>query len=389
MTRVIGLISGTSVDGIDAALIDVTGTELDLKVELIAGETYPYPPNLSAQILAVCGGEKLSMAALALLDDEIACSFAWAAEDIQKDSDRASLIGSHGQTIYHRPLGKVISPNNLAYSLQLGRGDLIAQITKIPTISNFRAADIAAGGEGAPLVPKVDAYLLSHEEKYTCVQNLGGIGNVAYLPPRSQEHWLDKICGWDTGPANSLLDLAVQHFTGGAQTYDHNGIWAASGTPCDRLVEQWLHQDFFAQLPPKSTGRELFGSLYLHQCLADMEPYELSLADKLATLAELTVASIVHSYQTFLPQKPDRVLVCGGGSKNLYLTNRLQALLPSTAVLTTDEVGLNANFKEAISFAVLAYWRNLGIAGNLPKVTGAKQKMLLGDIYQSFANVVS
>ena len=389
MTRVIGLISGTSVDGIDAALIDVTGTELDLKVELIAGETYPYPPNLSAQILAVCGGEKLSMAELALLDDEIACSFAWAAEDIQKDGDRASLIGSHGQTIYHRPLGKVISPNNLAYSLQLGRGDLIAQITKIPTISNFRAADIAAGGEGAPLVPKVDAYLLSHEEKYTCVQNLGGIGNVAYLPPRSQENWLDKICGWDTGPANSLLDLAVQHFTGGAQTYDHNGSWAASGTPCDRLVEQWLHQDFFAQLPPKSTGRELFGSLYLHQCLADMEPYELSPADKLATLAELTVASIVHSYQTFLPQKPDRVLLCGGGSKNLYLTNRLQALLQSAAVVTTDEVGLSADFKEAISFAVLAYWRNLGIAGNLPKVTGAKQKMLLGDIYQSFANVVS
>ena len=390
MTRVIGLISGTSVDGIDAALIDVTGTELDLKVELIAGETYPYPPNLSAQILAVCGGEKLSMAELALLDDQIACSFAWAAEDIQKDSDRASLIGSHGQTVYHRPVGKVISPSNLAYSLQLGRGDLIAQITKIPTISNFRAADIAAGGEGAPLVPKVDAYLLSHEEKYTCVQNLGGIGNVAYLPPRSQENWLDKICGWDTGPANSLLDLAVQHFTGGAQTYDHNGIWAASGTPCDRLVEQWLlHQDFFAQLPPKSTGRELFGSLYLHQCLADMEPYELSPADKLATLAELTVASIVYSYQTFLPQKPNRVLVCGGGSKNLYLTNRLQALLPSTAVVTTDEVGLSADFKEAISFAVLAYWRNLGIAGNLPKVTGAKQKMLLGDIHQSFANVVS
>lgn len=389
MTRVIGLISGTSVDGIDAALIDVTGTELDLKVELIAGETYPYPPSLSAQILAVCGGEKLSMAELALLDDEIACSFAWAAEDIQKDGDRASLIGSHGQTVYHRPVGKVISPSNLAYSLQLGRGDLIAQITKIPTISNFRAADIAAGGEGAPLVPKVDAYLLSHEEKYTCVQNLGGIGNVAYLPPRSQEHWLDKICGWDTGPANSLLDLAVQHFTGGAQTYDHNGIWAASGIPCDRLVEQWLHQDFFEQLPPKSTGRELFGSLYLHQCLADMEPYELSPADKLATLAELTVASIVHSYQTFLPQKPDRVLLCGGGSKNLYLTNRLQALLQSAAVVTTNEVGLSADFKEAISFAVLAYWRNLGIAGNLPKVTGAKQKMLLGNIYQTFTNIVS
>ena len=383
MTRVIGLISGTSVDGIDAALIDVTGTELDLKVELLAGETYPYPPNLSAQILAVCGGEKLSMAELAILDDEVACSFAKAAQDIQKLGDRASLIGSHGQTVYHRPLASTISSSSLAYSLQLGRGDLIAQKTGIATISNFRAADIAAGGEGAPLVPKVDAYLLSHPEKSSCVQNLGGIGNVAYLPPRSNPNWLDELCGWDTGPANSLLDLAVQHLTNGAETYDRNGNWAARGTPCDKLVEQWLHQDFFGQQPPKSTGRELFGSVYLHQCLADMEPYGLSPADKLATLAELTVASIVHSYQTFLPQMPDRVLLCGGGSKNLYIKDRLQLLL-QRAVLTTDDVGLSADFKEAISFAVLAYWRNLGIAGNLPKDTGARQKMLLGAIQQVF-----
>ena len=388
MTRVIGLISGTSVDGIDAALIDVSGTELDLKVELLAGETYPYPKDLSAQILAVCGGEKISMAELARLDDQIAYSFAQAAQDIQKPGDRAQLIGSHGQTVYHRPLERVTSPNSLAYSLQLGRGELVAQITGIPTISNFRTSDIAAGGEGAPLVPKIDAYLLSHPEKSSCVQNLGGIGNVAYLPPKSNPHWLEKIRSWDTGPANSLLDLAVQHLTDGAQTYDRGGNWAASGTPCYKLVEQWLHQDFFGQSPPKSTGRELFGALYLHECLVDMEPYQLSPADKIATLAELTVASIVHSYHTFLPQLPDRVLLCGGGSKNLYILNRLQTLLPTTAVLTTDEVGLSVDFKEAITFAVLAYWRNLGIAGNLPKVTGAKQKMLLGDIHQIFANVL-
>ncbi len=388
MARVIGLISGTSVDGIDAALIDVTGTELDLKVELLAGETYPYPPDLSKQILAVCGGQELSMAQLARLDDEIACRFALAALDIQKQGDRAQLIGSHGQTVYHRPVDPT-NPRSLAYSLQLGRGDLIAQLTKTPTISNFRASDIAAGGEGAPLVPKVDAYLLSHQEKSSCVQNLGGIGNVAYLPPRSNPKWLQEIRGWDTGPANSLIDLAVQHLTDGAYSYDRDGIWAASGTPCDKLVEQWLHQDFFGQSPPKSTGRELFGSVYLHECLADMEAYQLSPADKIATLAELTVGSIVHSYHTFLPQLPDRVLLCGGGSKNLYILNRLQTLLPSAAVMTTDQVGLNADFKEAIAFAVLAYWRNLGIAGNLPRVTGARQKMLLGDIYQIFDNVHS
>ncbi|MBW4664124.1 MAG: anhydro-N-acetylmuramic acid kinase [Chroococcus sp. CMT-3BRIN-NPC107] len=385
MTRVIGLISGTSVDGIDAALVDITGTELDLKVELLAGETYPYPKKLSAQILAVCGGETLSMAQLARLDDEIACSFAQAAQNIQKQGDRAKLIGSHGQTVYHQPK----EPKNLAYSLQLGRGDLIAQLTGIPTISNFRAGDIAAGGEGAPLVPKIDAYLLSHQEKSSCVQNLGGIGNVAYLPPRSQEDWLAEIRGWDTGPANSLIDLAVQHFTNGAQTYDRNGLWATSGEPCGKLVEQWLRQDFFGQLPPKSTGRELFGSVYLHECLADMEPHQLNTADKIATITELTVASIVHSYHTFLPKPPDRVLLCGGGSKNQYIINRLQTLLQPAAVLTTDQVGLSADFKEAIAFAVLAYWRNLGIAGNLPKVTGAKQKMLLGDIYQIFDGVSS
>ncbi len=387
MTRVIGLISGTSVDGIDAALIDITGTELDLKVELVAGETYPYPQKLSEQILAVCGGKEISLAELASLDDEIAYSFARAAQDIQKPGDRAQLIGSHGQTMYHRPLG--ISPQSLAYSLQLGRGDLIAQITGITTISNFRAGDIAAKGEGAPLVPKIDAYLLSHPEKSTCVQNLGGIGNVAYLPPRSNPHWLENIRGWDTGPANSLLDLAMQHLTDGAQTYDRDGLWAASGTSCAKLVEEWLDRDFFRQSPPKSTGRELFGSFYLHECLADMEPYQLSPVDKIATLAELTVASIVHSYHTFLPQLPDRVLLCGGGCKNLYIKNRLQTLLQSASVMTTDVVGLSADFKEAISFAVLAYWRNLGISGNLPRVTGARQEMLLGDIYQVFDDVIS
>lgn len=393
MTRVIGLISGTSVDGIDAALVDITGTELDLKVELIKGETYPYREQLSQQIMAVCGGAAISMAELAQLDDAIAHSFAQAALNIQKDLPSAEFIGSHGQNIYHRPVIKTeenqkqatqsnppISPS-LGYSLQIGRGDLIALLTGIATISNFRVADVAAGGQGAPLVPKVDAYLLSHPEKSRCVQNLGGIGNLAYLPARSRPHWLEEIHGWDTGPANTLIDLAVQHFTDGAQTYDRCGEWAASGTPCYDLVEQWLRQDFFHQLPPKSTGRELFGSQYLHQCLLDAVAYQLSPADMLATLSELTVVSIVHSYRTFLPQQPDQVLLCGGGSKNIYLKQRLQAQLQPAVVLTTDEVGLSADFKEAIAFAVLAYWRNLGIPGNLPQVTGAKQQVLLGDIH--------
>lgn len=385
-TRVIGLISGTSVDGIDAALVEISGKDLDLKIELLAGSTYPYPAELREKILAVCAGAAISMAELAELDDAIAISFAQAAQNIQIGHPPATLIGSHGQTVFHRPPGKKKAgqqgsrERNLGYSLQLGRGALIAHLTGVTTVSNFRVADIAVGGHGAPLVPRVDAYLLSHDQEGRCVQNIGGIGNVAYIPPR-HDSWLSKIRAWDTGPGNSLLDLAVQHLSAGAKTYDENGNWAATGTPCNQLVEEWLTQDYFHLPPPKSTGRELFGVDYLNRCLQDAQPYQLSAADVLATLTELTAASIAHSYRTFLPQMPQRVLLCGGGSRNHYLKQRLELLLPSVPVETTDEVGLNADFKEAIAFAVLAYWRQLGIPGNLPTATGAPQEMLLGEIH--------
>lgn len=399
MTCVIGLISGTSVDGIDAALVEISGTDVDLNVELLAGATYPYPNWLKEKILEVCKGVPVSMEQLAQIDDAIAIQFAQAAQKIQGGNAPAELIGSHGQTVYHRPPKMQggeeaggqgskqavptlpISP--LGYSLQLGRGEVIAQLTGIKTVSNFRVADIAAGGEGAPLVSKIDAYLLSSPTQHRCIQNIGGIGNVTYLPAR-QGKWIDKVCGWDTGPGNSLLDLAVQYLSGGSQTYDEDGNWARQGTPCLDLVEQWLQQDFFQASPPKSTGRELFGWDYLNQCLAQTSAYNLSEADILATLTELTVSSIVHSYRNFLPQMPEMVMLGGGGSRNLYLRERLQAQLPSAQVVKTDEMGVSADFKEAIAFAILAYWRNLGIPGNLPKVTGARADVLLGNVHLPF-----
>jgi anhydro-N-acetylmuramic acid kinase len=204
MTRVIGLISGTSVDGIDAALVEITGTDIDLKVELVAGATYPYPSELREQILEVCAGAALSMVELAELDDAIAFQFAKAAQAIQTDDTPTDLIGSHGQTVYHRPpvkqesrsfseqgdreKGKLYTP--LGYTLQLGRGEVIAQLTGIKTVSNFRVADIAAGGQAAPLVSKVDASLLSSPTRHRCIQNIGGIGNLTYLPAR-QGNWLE------------------------------------------------------------------------------------------------------------------------------------------------------------------------------------------------------
>ncbi|MGL5835405.1 MAG: anhydro-N-acetylmuramic acid kinase, partial [Waterburya sp.] len=348
--KVIGLMSGTSVDGIDAVVVEVNGREIDLQVELLAGETFAYPQELKAKILAVCGGEAVSIEELALLDDAIATQFAAAASQIASQHSAVELIGSHGQTVYHRPPILEKTTKKLGYSLQIGRGELIAHLTGIKTVSNFRAADIALGGEGAPLVPKIDACLLSDPTKTRAIQNLGGIGNVAYLPPNQLPNWEQQVCGWDTGPANALLDLAVTRLTNGSQTYDHNGEWAAQGTPKQELAAKWLKQDFFQQCPPKSTGRELFSQDYLEQCWKDLEQAQLHDSDRLATLTELTVASIVHSYQQFLPTMPDEVLLCGGGSRNLYLRQRLQAELTSAQIMTTDEVGIDGKFKEAIAF---------------------------------------
>ncbi|MGC1392716.1 MAG: anhydro-N-acetylmuramic acid kinase, partial [Coleofasciculaceae cyanobacterium] len=271
-------------------------------------------------------------------------------------------------------------PNGLGlgYSLQLGRGEVIAQLTQTKTISNFRVADIAQGGQGAPLVSRIDAFLLSSPTHDRCIQNIGGIGNLTYLPAR-QGNWLESVCGWDTGPGNALLDLAVEHFTQGQETYDKDGNWARRGTVCEPLLEQWLNHDYFQLPPPKSTGRELFGVDYLKACLVASEDYNLTPADILATLTELTVSSIVYSYY-FLPQMPQEVLLCGGGSRNLYLKERLQVRLELVEVLTTDQAGVDADFKEAIAFGILAYWRNSNLPGNLPQVTGAKNAVPLGTI---------
>ncbi|NJR69216.1 MAG: anhydro-N-acetylmuramic acid kinase [Synechococcales cyanobacterium CRU_2_2] len=383
MPRIIGLISGTSVDGIDAALVEVEGGQLDLRVQLVVGETYAYGSALRDRILAACSGAALSLAELASLDDDIAQVFAEAAIALQQlnlsqGGEAAGLIGSHGQTVFHRPrLG-----NRLAYSIQLGRGDAIAQLTGLPTVSNFRAADIAAGGEGAPLVPPIDAYLLGHPTEHRCIQNIGGIGNLTYLPPTTQPNWQTQVRGWDTGPGNTLIDIAVQRLSQGELTYDADGAWAAQGKPNVARVEQWLKHPYFRQAPPKSTGRELFGWDYFEPCFAEMQAQQLSDADILATLTEFTVCSIAQNYRDFLPALPDAVFVGGGGSRNHYLMARLAQQLPQTRLHTTDVLGINSDFKEAIAFAILAHWHQQALPGNLPSVTGALSPCILGQYYR-------
>lgn len=376
---IIGLMSGTSVDGIDAAIVNIEGQGLDLKVDLLVGQTFPYSPSLREEILRVCAGKPLSMEELSKLDNAIASEFAQAVTSIISDDLKVDLIGSHGQTVYHEPPQK----NQLGYTLQLGRGDLISYLTGINTVSNFRVADIALGGQGAPLVSKIDVCLYRHPHHHRCLQNIGGIGNATYLPSSHTPQWQEKIMGWDTGPGNVLIDLAVQELTNNQQKFDFNGEWSRQGKPCQVLVKKWLNQEFFKQKPPKSTGRELFSPHYLQQCLKDAQTYNLSSADCLATLTELTVASIADSYHRFLPSPPHEVVLAGGGSRNSYLKERLQAHLPHSHLLNSDDLGISSEFKEAIAFAILAYWHINNFPGNLPQVTGAKKEVILGQHYLS------
>jgi anhydro-N-acetylmuramic acid kinase len=382
--RVLGLISGTSVDGIDAALVELSGQGYGVTITLIDGLTWPYPAELQRQILALCAGEAISLEALATLDDQVALAFAAAAQALIAQAGPADRIASHGQTVFHRPVGRPALPGQgtlrLGYSLQLGRGAVIAQQVGCPTVSDFRRADIAAGGEGAPLVPIVDLCLLSHPQQRRCVQNLGGIGNVAYLPAwdRQPDQPPPKVLGWDTGPGNSLMDIAIHTLSEGTLTYDRGGAWAAQGTPCQALVEEWLQHPYFLQPPPKSTGRELFGWDFFTQCHRAATARGLGPMDIMATLTEFTAASVAHAYQTFLPALPELVLVCGGGSHNPVLMARLQAHLPEIPVQPTDTVGLSASYKEAIAFAVLGYWHHQRFPGNLPSVTGARCPVVLG-----------
>ncbi|NER85369.1 MAG: anhydro-N-acetylmuramic acid kinase, partial [Leptolyngbya sp. SIO1D8] len=241
---------------------------------------------------------------------------------------------------------------------------------------------LASGGEGAPLVPPVDLALLSHPQYWRCVQNIGGISNVALLPPWTPTNGEEppSVVGWDTGPGNSLIDLAIEIFSAGQKTYDQEGAWAAQGLPCQSLVEHWLQHPYFTQPPPKSTGRELFGKAFLEDCLQETEALELTPADVLATLVEFTAISIARSYEQFLPRLPDEVLLCGGGSYNHYLTQRLRVHLPDTHIETTAVAGVPVDLKEAVAFAVLGYWRYQKFPGNLPSVTGATRSVLLGEL---------
>ncbi|TAL94641.1 MAG: anhydro-N-acetylmuramic acid kinase [Rhodanobacter sp.] len=362
----LGLMSGTSADGIDAALVSF---ERNMP-QVLATRSHAWPADLRNRMLALAQTETtLDLDVFGRLDTEIGNCFADAALGLLEQSGTAAssvvAIGSHGQTVRHRPTGE------FPFTLQLGDPSVIAERCRIDVVADFRRADIAAGGQGAPLLPALHAMLLRTPGRTRAVLNLGGIANITVLAADGD------VRGFDTGPANGLLDAWCQRQLG--EPFDRDGVFAGSGQLLPGLLEGLLADPYFALPPPKSTGREYFhlGWLAERAPVATLKP-----ADVQATLLELTARSVANAVAQHAPGA-DKVLVCGGGVHNARLMQRLEELLAPHSLCSTAEHGIDPDFLEATAFAWLARQRLLKLPGNLPAVTGARGPRVLGAIYSA------
>lgn len=366
----LGLMSGTSLDGIDAALVRFGGREVrpdDARLE--AFRTTPFSSDLAHRLRRAVAGDadpdELCDLGFAL-GEALAEAAAALAEEAE---DPIVAIGSHGQTVRHRPP----APGRRGSTLQIGEAAVIAERTGLDVIADFRVRDVAAGGHGAPLAPLFDDLLLRAEGEARAIQNIGGMGNVTALPPAGDR--ATRPVAFDTGPGVALIDAAVHALTGGERAFDEDGELAAAGTADEALVGEWLTDPFFAETPPRSTGRERFGAPRLEAWLA--EHPGLGAEDAVATLTEVTARSIAGSYALIGFEVAD-VLLCGGGARNPEIRRRLAAHLPDARVRSLDEIGWNADAREAAAFALLARQHVLGHPVDLTWATGAAGPRRLG-----------
>ena len=378
---VVGLMSGTSIDGIDAALIDVTekGPE-ELNVKVLNFINTTYDKNTRKKILECCDPQTGSVDKVCRLNFELGELFAKSVEKIVSLTNLKlqdiKLIGSHGQTIYHDVENDFIS------SLQIGEAAVIAQRTGVTTISNFRARDIAAGGQGAPLVPYVDYILFKSDQYNRVLQNIGGIGNYTFIPQNGK---LDDIKGTDTGPGNMLIDGVIQILTNGEKTFDKDGEMAKKGTVSMELLDELKKHPFINKKAPKTTGREAFGLNYAREIVKKAKALNLKNEDVVATVTNFTGFTIVDAYQRFIGNKIDQIIISGGGSYNptliLMIKSYVKMLLgENVVVMTLEQLGYSSDAKEAVAFAILAYQTFKRRCNNVPQITGAKYSVILGDI---------
>lgn len=355
-----GLMSGTSLDGIDAVLADLG----DSRPELLSRCYLPFDDELKSELLALHQPGHNELHRTLMTGNRLAIMYAKAIGQLLAPAGitpaQVRAIGCHGQTIRHRP--------EHGYTLQIGNAAMLAELTGITVASDFRSRDIAAGGQGAPLVPAFHDRLLRHADVHRIVLNIGGISNLTSLPPNG------ATSGFDCGPGNLLMDAWCMRHTGKA--YDEDGAWAATGKPLAALLERMLAEPFFALEPPKSSGRDLFNMDWLQERLEGSEPAQ----DVQATLLELTCRSIAQSIERYCDSAKE-IYLCGGGAHNRTLRNRLAELLPGCTVGTTDDLGVSGDYLEAIAFAWLAQQALHGKPANLPAVTGAHHPCILGAIY--------
>ncbi|MCY6960062.1 anhydro-N-acetylmuramic acid kinase AnmK [Clostridium brassicae] len=371
----VGLMSGTSLDGIDAALVSIEGCGIDTKVQLIEFINEEIPQKLKEKIYCCCSTSKSNVEKICSLNFELGYVFSNAVKNVCNkanfDLNKLDFIGSHGQTIYHIPRR---NKNFFRSTLQIGEPSVVAFETNTTVVSNFRTMDMAAGGEGAPLVPYTE-YILYRCKKNRALQNIGGIGNVTVIPAMCN---LDDIYAFDTGPGNMIIDEVTKRLKG--CPYDMNGAFAALGKVDENILKELMNIDYIKMEPPKTTGRELFGSQFVDKLLNKFN--RISSEDIIATVTMFTAKSISENYRRFIftKNKIDEVIIGGGGSYNKTLIGMLEKLMPECRILTGEDIGMSSDAKEAVAFAVLANETMNGNCSNVMRATGAKKRVILGNI---------
>lgn len=381
----VGLMSGTSVDGIDAAAIRIEGEAPNLKVTLLAFENKPFPEAIRKEILCCFTPRNAIVTRLGRLSFLLGELYSKAALSVIQTAGLSpadvDVIGSHGQTIWHEPVPR----KSCAYTVQIGEGSVIAQRTGVICVSDFRVSDMAAGGQGAPLVPFTEYLLFRSDKETILLQNLGGIGNITVLPKGCG---VNDVYAFDTGPGNMVIDALVTNSTNGLLAMDKGGSIAARGQVDPWLLQSLLQHPYFTQHPPKTTGREVFGKEYADALIATAKQKGIPMENVIATATALSASSIAQAYRDFiLPCSPaSRMILGGGGCYNPTLVNFIRKELACYGidVLTQEEAGGNSDAKEAIAFALLADCTLRGIPGNIPGVTGARNPALLGKISLPF-----
>ena len=368
----LGIMSGTSIDGVDYALCDITSR----KLKLCALWKAPFPPPLTRRLHDAARGASSSWE-LAQLHHDLGRFYAHAARRFLTNRRfKPQLVGLHGQTVFHQPDAKAPA------TLQIGEPAYLARALRVPVVSNFRAADLAAGGQGAPLATAFHVRVFGVKGQHSCVNNLGGISNVTSIDWRRGA--APRVLAFDTGPANVLIDLAVRTLTRRRLTFDRNGRRAGRGKVCHPLLAEWLKHPFFLIDPPKSTGREEFGEKFFATVLSQARRRKLGIDDLLATLTEFTARSIALNYRLHLRSAPHVVILAGGGAKNPVLrrgfVEALGRLGIEATVGTTAEAGWPVASIEPAAFAWLAWLRFNGLPGNFPETTGARTSVLCGQI---------